>query len=142
MAQKNWWWPPVDTLEEAKEAARQGVWAAGFVAVITGAVAVYAALTNSEVMGIDAWAFVDAVVFAGIGVGIYRMWRVAAVGGLLLYVAERAYMMMQTQSARGVILGVILTLAFINAVRGTMAHHRLSTAEPAAPLPPTPTPLG
>jgi len=144
MAKTNWFWPPVDTKEGAKAAAKQGVWAAVFVAVITAAVATIAMSSGKAVMGVDAWAYADAVLFAALGFGIYKMSRFAAVAALVLYVAERIYMMASSSGAgRGFVLTIIFTLFFLNAVRGTFAFKKLS-AEASAPQPAStaPPPLG
>ena len=132
------WWPSTDTLEHAKSASRQGVWAAGFVAAITAIVATIALVSGSAFAGIDAWAYLDAVLFAAITFGIYKLSRFAAVAGLVLYVLESLYAMTQLAGPRaGIVVRIILTLAFINAVRGTFAYHRLSASAPptASPTP-------
>ena len=138
MAQGNSAWPPLNDMESAKKAARQGVWAAGIVAVVTALLAVLAG-RGVKVLNIDSWAFVDAALFAIIAFGIHKMSRVAAVAWVCLYVLERLYMW-QTNGVKagGIIMPVILTLAFINSIRGTFTHHRLSSGNPpgTAPAPP------
>jgi len=132
------WWPSTDTLEHAKSASRYGVWAAGIVAAITAIVATIALVSGSAFAGIDAWSYLDAVLFAAITFGIYKLSRFAAVAGLVLYVLESLYAMAQLAGPRsGIVLRIILTLAFINAVRGTFAYHRLSVSAPPT-VSPTP----
>ena len=134
----NWFWPTVTTRDEARIAAKQGVWAAGFVAVVTSLVAAYAGATGNAVMGIDAWAFLDAAIFAGIAIGIYRMSRIASVVGLVLYIAERLFMMATSQGAGGIVVVIFLTIAFLNSVRGTFAFHKMAPQAPAVPSIPPP----
>jgi len=130
------WWPDVETLQGAKSASRMGVWAAGFVAVVTGLVATVARFTGNAIMGIDAWAFVDAGIFALVAFGIYKMSRFAAVGGLCLYLLERIYMFTINPAPGGLVIGVLITLAFLGAVRGTFAYHKLANAPVPGQAPP------
>lgn len=135
----NWFWPTITTQEEAKSAARPGVWVAAIVAAITALIAAYAAATGKEVIGINAWAFVDAALFAGISFGIYKMSRAAAVVGLLLYLVERVYMT-AVAGGRGAIVTILFTVALINSARGTFAFHKLAASP--QPTPPVPPPIG
>lgn len=59
--------------------------------------------------------------------GIYRMSRVAAVEGLLLYGAGRIVMWIDDPSDTdsGLVVASWLIWSFINGVRGTFAYHRL-----------------
>ena len=113
-------WPSVDTAEGAALAAKQGFWAAVACAVVT------AALALLSIMGFDSGALVDAALFAIIAWGLWKKSRAAAVCGLLLYVVERLYMW-STVGMQNPIVPVLLTLFFINGVRGTFAWKRLKT---------------
>ena len=67
-------------MESAKKAAGYGVGAAGIIAVLTAAFATWALMSQSTVVGfIDAWAYVDAVLFTLVAFGIYKESRFAAV---------------------------------------------------------------
>ena len=111
-------WPEVADLDSARSASRQGMWAALFVAVVTAAVAAFKAF------GLSTSAFFDAAVFFGIAWGIYRVSRVAAAAGLLLYVLERVVTFAQSHETGG-ILAIFLLLAFGNGARGAFAYRRL-----------------
>jgi len=111
-------WPEVEDLETARSASRQGMWAAVIVAVLTAIVAAFGFL------GADASAFIDAVLFGLIAFGIYRVSRVAAVAGLLLFVLERVMMFAQTRQTGGFV-SLFLLLAFVHGVRGAFAYRRL-----------------
>lgn len=115
----------VGSVESAKKAAKSGMWAAFVVAAITTIFAIIAMANGKELAGIDGTALVDAAIFAAIGIGIARYSRVAAVAGLVIYVGERIYMM-SVNGPQGILLSIIITLAFINSVRGTFAYHRLT----------------
>jgi hypothetical protein len=132
LATNNWYWEDVSTLSGAEKAITGGFWAAVIVAGITSLVAALS-LAGVNLFGIDAKAFLDAALFAGIAFGIWRKSRFAAVAGLCLYVLERIYMMQRT-GVSGIFMGIIFTLLFINAVRGAFAYHRLNESGPARPL--------
>jgi hypothetical protein len=127
-----WYWEDVSEISGAEKAMKGGFWAAVIVAGITSLVAALS-LTGTKLFGIDASAFLDAAIFAGIAFGIKRKSRFAAVAGLCLYVFERIYML-QRGGAGGIITGIIFTLLFINAVRGAFAYHRLNESGQARPL--------
>ena len=136
----NWYWEDVSDISGAEKAIKGGFWAAVFVASVTSLVAALA-LAGTKLLGIDASAFLDAAIFAAIAVGIRRKSRFAAVAGLCLYILERIYMM-QRSGAGGIVMGIFLTLLFLNAVRGAFAYHRLTEEGQARPLSMNPPPLG
>jgi hypothetical protein len=121
---QNFLWPDVSTLEAARSAAMGGAAVAGIIATITTAVAVYASFKGPVMLG-SAWSFVDAALFAIIAVGIWRsVSRVAAVSGLLLYLAEQAYQW-STIGPKSPVLAVFLVLFLIHGVRGAFRYHQL-----------------
>lgn len=122
-ADKNLWWPSVENRPKAKDTARQGAWAAVTVSVVTAVVATIALISDEEIAGTDAWAYIDAAIFAAIGFGIFRLSRFAATAGLALFVLQRFVLAFQF---RGLIFAVILTLAFVNGVRGSFTYHELT----------------
>lgn len=121
----NWFWPPVDSLNAAKEAAKQGAIAAAIVAGITAIVAILS-LFGLEITSL--WALVDAALFALIAFGIYKLSRVAAVIGLTLYLWEQLSQILATGKTN-IFLVVLFTLYFIHAIRGTFAYHKLKEQE-------------
>jgi hypothetical protein len=116
-------WPSITDEESARKAAKQGVIAAGFVAVITALFATIS-MAGTTVMNISAWAYIDAVIFAAIAFGIYKMSRTAAVLGLLLYLLEKLMMLSSIRPASIFLIGILI-IAFVNSVRGTFAYHRI-----------------
>jgi len=135
----DWWWPDVSSAEFAEKAVRQGMWAAIVVAGITALVAAYAAGSGTKVGGfVDAWSFVDAVIFGAIAIGIYRKSRFAAVAGLIMFLLEKALQVQSGMSAGAMFMAVVFALCFAHAVRGTYSLHRLRTQAPAGPVTPSP----
>lgn len=118
--------------QSARQVARQAMWAAFFVAIVTGAAAFLAGSGIQMINGVGPTAWVDAVVFAALGIGIARMSRLAAAGALLLYIAERIWM------APAVGLSPVMTIAMISAfvqgVRGAWAFHKYRQQSPYPPV--------
>ena len=136
----SWYWEDVTSVGGAEKAINGGFWAALIVAIITSLVASLS-FAGVHMFGIGASAFLDAALFAAIAFGIKRKSRFAAVAGLCLYVLERIYML-QRGGAGGIVMGILFTLLFINAVRGTFASHQLKGEVQARPLSMGPPPLG
>ena len=129
-SKRNFFWPEVDTIENAKAASRTGAWAAIFVAAMTGIAAILSYL-GIQVFGqvkITMWSLIDCALFIVIAWGLFRYSRVAAVIGLFLYIAERIDMLASGPIA-GLLVTVIVILIFIGAVRGTFAYARLTKAQ-------------
>lgn len=129
MANKRWWWPEVETREGAEGAIKQAFWAAVVVAALTALFAMLGVLGVGFALGlgIDAWAFLDAALFAGIAFGLRRRSRVAAWAGLLLFGLEKIYLW-NRNGVQGPWLAVIILLLFIGGVRGTSALSRMESA--------------
>jgi hypothetical protein len=118
-SENNW---TISDEQSARKVARQGMWAAFFVAIVTGGASFLAGAGVPLFTGVGATAWVDAVIFAGLGVGIWRMSRVAAVAALLLYIAERIALA-PTVGLSPVML-IAMVSCFVQGVRGTWAFHR------------------
>jgi hypothetical protein len=132
---RNFFWPKLDTRDDAQWAVKQALFAAVFCTIVTATAATLAACGVSFVskLGITAWSFVDAAMFGGVAFGLHRHSRFAAWAGLILYVAERAYSMTRLGPSNPFV-AIIFTLAFIGGLRATYALQRIRRAEsePAA----------
>lgn len=138
----NFFWPEIADMASAEAAARQGMWAAFFVAFVTAVVTGLAinGVSFGEGLEFDASAFVDVVIFLLVGLGILAKSRTAAVLGLVFYVYERIFMLV-TVGPKGLLVAVIFILAFVSSVRGTFAIHRFRAATPFIPAEPERTPF-
>lgn len=116
-------WPDVSSEEGAITAAHQAMWACFIVAGIT-AVFAAVAVAGSSAGDINGGAFIDAAVFAGLGWGIRRYSRTAAVIALLFFLAEKI-MMWSTTGAQGIHIAIIVILALGSGIRGTFAYQSL-----------------
>ncbi len=125
-------WPAVDTPERARAVARQAGWVALIVAGLT-VIVVTISLQSEDVakaLHANAYGYVDAFLFLLIAVGLFRLSRVAAIAGLLLYFAESAAVIGQA-SAANIVIKCFIILAFNSGVRATLAYHRLTSAAKA-----------
>jgi hypothetical protein len=131
--QERWYWPSFASMADAERAANQGFWAAVFVAAVTALFATISALSSQEVVGVDPFAYVDAVAFAVIAWRIRRRSRVFAIAGLALFTVEKIFQFTtQPLALVGVFMAIVLLVCFINAVRGTFAYHRMRVASAQA----------
>lgn len=137
---RNVFWPDVSTLEDARWATKQGMWASVFVAGMTGLVSSAAFFLHKPIVGVRGSGLVDAAIFACIAWGIYKNSRFAAVSGLVFYLIERIYMLKGGVAGGpgAAVMVVFLTLAFVTAVRGTFAHRKLSPPVERATSAPAP----
>jgi hypothetical protein len=122
----NWYWPPVDTVEAARNTAKQGAIAA---AIVSGITALFAILSLVGVEIVSLWALVDAGLFALIAFGIYKMSRLAAVIGIALYLWGQLNQILATGNSNYILI-ILFTLYFIHAIRGTFAYHKLKKQQP------------
>ncbi|HEY4369065.1 MAG TPA: hypothetical protein VGN07_17660 [Steroidobacteraceae bacterium] len=124
----NVFWPSVSSLGDAKKAAGYGTGAAIVVAVITAAFATWTLVSKSTVIGyIDAWAYVDAILFSAVAFGVHKESRFSALAGLALFILEKTHQMYATGQFQfqGAVLAVFLTMMFVSSVRGTFALRHL-----------------
>jgi hypothetical protein len=116
----------VRSVEGARRAAKRGTWAAALGATVTST----AVLRGRH--GLTAWNWIDVLLVVLIAWGIYRMSRVAAIAGLVLYIIERIPLLFAETTAPilagRAFFGLFMLLLFVNGVRGTFAHHRLVTS--------------
>ena len=115
----NWFWPRIDDERSAWRATRDGMWLAFLIAGVTGVFA------SSGILGFAPTAFVDAVTAMFLGIGLYRQSRVAAIGSILFYLLNLTYKAYTHPGHFGnVVLAIVFTLGFVNALRGSVFHHR------------------
>src|SRR6202044_2986565 len=85
-----WYWPQINDSKTAQDAALGGVAASLLIAAITSVAATLSIAYHKPILGLDGWSLLDAVIFAVAGWRIYRMSRIWAVVGLLMYSLEVA----------------------------------------------------
>ena len=117
---KNRIWPVITDRENAVKAIRQGFWAAILAAILN----VIFALVGTSGLG----ALVDATFFAIIAFCIYQMSRVAAIVGVVYYFLTRIGWW--SSHWQNVWLAILITVMFINSIRGTFAYYKFKMASP------------
>src|ERR1019366_643354 len=138
MGGMKWYWPKLTGLKEAEQAAHQGAGVCFVISVFTAIVAGMSLWLDRPVLGIDAWAFADAIIFAIAGWRIWRLSRIWAVLALAIYVIEvieKVYAAEVTSGPAppaGAFISVVLTLVLIGGVRGTFAYYAFKKKESAA----------
>lgn len=113
-------WPDTSNLAGAIAASNQGLWAAAALAVIKFALPIYSVFSVAD-FSMNAWFLVDAILFGAIAFGIWKKARSAAVGGMILYLAEQ-YWIYQNNGETNVIVTLLLFYMFANGIRGTFAY--------------------
>ncbi len=116
-------WPDTSHLNGANSAARSGFWAACFVAAAMFGFAFYSEFVR-PLQIFDIWGLIDSFLFAAIAIGIWKSSRIAALLGLVLYLAEQWYLW-RVDGLGNIVVALLLTLMFVNSVRGTFAIHRI-----------------
>ena len=119
-----WIWPSIVDSTSAQKASKQGLWASAWCA---GATIIFVVLSRLgiQMFNFDMWALFDAFLFIVIGWGIHKMNRIASISGFVLYLLERISMWTEYGLKNPAIV-IIISLMFINAIRGTFAYHKFS----------------
>jgi hypothetical protein len=126
---RTWIWPHITDVDSAKRASKQGYWACAFIVGWT-LLFVVLSLFGKGLMGIRVpyiglFSLLDVSIYIIIGWGIYKMNRIAAVAGLFVYLFARILIWAQFGFG-GPWSATIISLMFVNAVRGTFEYHKYS----------------
>ncbi len=119
-----WIWPSFEEIDDAKKALNNGAGIAFFVALVTGVVT-YLQLSG-KVKIFEHWsasAYVDAALFAGIGLGLIFRSRIVAIAAVILYGIEQYYMAKTMGGFRFSLVPIVVMLTFVNSARGAFAYH-------------------
>jgi hypothetical protein len=137
---KRFFLPTIEDAGSARKAARQGACIAVVIGIVTAAITTLAVTGVTNLFGLDAYSYADAVIFLLLGFFIFRMSRAAAILALGLYIGEQVLQLLDAggKSGGG---GIVLGFLFVNSVRGTLAYHRfVKEAIAANPVPDEPAP--
>lgn len=126
----NWFFPiPIETPDQIKKSLNVGATACALITIVTILITSYAVF-KEPVLGLDAWTFGDAALFAICGYGVFRGSRVAAIVAVILFVLAR-YFMYVDEGQFPSVFSIFLFLMLVTGLRGTFAHNR-SRAIPEA----------
>lgn len=130
------YWPKLTSLKEAEKAAHEGAGVCFVIAVFTAIAAGMSLWLDKLILGMDAWAFVDSIIFAIAGWRIWRLSRTWAVLALVIYVMEKLFasgLVLSVGAFKiGAFIVVVFTWLLIVAVRGTFAYHAFKKKESSA----------
>lgn len=126
-----WFWPDVSTRKNALHAINEAFW-------VTAAVAVY--WTLFALMGIarrpnsefDPLTLGDPFLLAAAAVGIRFRSRAAALSSLVIYIGVHTLSLLN-MGLLGLFLFVMVSLALLHGVRGTIAFHRFAPIPEGTP---------
>jgi len=122
----SWIFPIIRDSTTAMKVSRQGFGAA--VLIVT------ANVVKIFFISFDMAQLIYAILFVVIALGIYKMYRIAAVAGLFIYLSGRFVIWYNhgfPDAILRIIILIILMLMFINAIRGTFAYHSASRIQPS-----------
>ncbi len=127
-----WWvWPSFSSERDARNGSIMGVMAVGLIVLVTVAVASYQYSADGDVYRFGG-GLLESLVWCVLGYGIHRMSRVAAVIGLILFVADKGYALLQGQSLG---IATILGLYLINGTRAVFWFRGQGKKEASVPSP-------
>jgi hypothetical protein len=120
-------WPEIDDSHSALQASRLGVFASILVGVVVCGPTTYRLIDGlyiaKDELTID---YVVGFLFLVFALGIWRMWKTAAILGLCLYLLLWIGIMLQAGIISGyIVLGGVASF-FVSGVRGTFAYGRLA----------------
>lgn len=120
-------------IDEAQIATRHGSNAAFISAVFTFLVVAGAMFSGSpdlEFMN-DPLNFIDVVLIAGLGLGMRRQSRAAAIAMFIYFVFSKILIAAETGATSGLVASLVFLYFFGGAVRGSFAYHRIQhSADP------------
>ncbi|QDE38863.1 hypothetical protein FIV34_06435 [Luteibacter pinisoli] len=132
--------PAIGNRADAQQAMKGGAFAAGFVALVNLGIGGYLLLSgagHSALLGVSGSVVIDGTIFAVLGVFLWRQSIVAAWIGLILFTLEKAWQWTtQPKALVGIVLAVVLWLAFLNALRGALALRQFNREAKAIPAMP------
>ncbi len=118
---KELFWPNLTTEPNAQSACETASIACFVIAGITAILAFAYAISG----------LVDSGLFVLIGLGLRKMWRTAALAGLLLYLLEQGVNL--SRGGFPSVLAILILVILFNAVRASFAYQRMRQAAVAAP---------
>lgn len=125
---KQWFWPDIDTIDEARKIARNGAAISFLISFATALITFLETQGYFKLFGFGPEAYLDAGLFLMIGTGIFFYSRIAALAGLCLYVFEQ-YHMMKSGATQVSFVAIYFTLIFLNALRAAFDYHHFKKQE-------------
>jgi serine/threonine-protein kinase len=114
--------PPLEVPEEIAKKIKSA-WIAGLVSVALTLIFVVISLAGTSVMGIDAWALLDAAVVAGLAFGVFRKSRTCAILLLAFFLLNKIVMWVDAGSAAGLPMTLVFLWFYFQGIVGTFQFH-------------------
>jgi hypothetical protein len=112
------WWPTVGTVDSARAEARQVAYLAWVLGVGTGVISL---ITGYQ------WLLIDGVVWLALGVGVWKMSRIAAVACLALFLPGAVGLVSLSSGFDPItlIVSIAIAVGLVGGVRATFAYHSM-----------------
>jgi hypothetical protein len=115
--------PDVEVPEDIAKKIKNG-WMAGLISVAFTLVFVLISVFGTSILGLDAWAFIDVAVMAGLSFGVFKKSRTCAILLLAFFLLNKILMWMESGIPTGLPLTLIFLWFFIQSVVGTFQYHQ------------------
>ncbi|WP_317929806.1 hypothetical protein [Halioxenophilus sp. WMMB6] len=111
---------PNEVLKKIKNA-----WVAGLISAAITTVFTLVALAGTDIMGLNAFAFVDVGLIVIFAFGIYKRSRTCAILMLLFFVLNKIIMWVELSTASGIPLSLVFVWFYSMGIVGTFQYHKL-----------------
>lgn len=102
----------------------KNAWIVGLVSAGLTVIATIISIYGTDILGLDATAFIDVVFMLVFTFGIYKNSRVCAVLMLTLFVVNKIFMWVESDAPSGFLLSAIVLWFYSQGVIGTFQYHR------------------
>lgn len=109
---------PEEILKKIKNA-----WIAGVISIAVTVVFTLISMSGTDILGLDAFAFIDVFLMTIFTFGIYKKSRICAVLMLLLFAANKVIMWFNAGTVSGLPLALVFLWFYIMGVIGTFQYH-------------------
>lgn len=100
-------------------------WIAGLISISVTILLTLISMSGTDIMGLDAWAFVDVAFMIIFVFGIYKKSRVCAILMLCLFSVNKIIMWFEAGTISGLPLALVFIWFYTQGVIGTFQYHRL-----------------
>ena len=118
---------PLETRKKIKSA-----WVAACISGTLTLVVTLIAMSGTELLGFDAWSFIDVALIFGLAFGIYKKSRTCAVVMLAYFVLSKIVLMIEAGKPSGLLMAFVFGYYFWQGVQGTFAYHKHKSVRAAA----------
>lgn len=99
-------------------------WIAGLVSISITVILTLISMSGTDILGLDAWAFVDVALMVAFTFGIYKKSRVSAILMLTLFAANKVIFWFEAGTDSGLPFALVFLWIYTQGVIGTFQYHR------------------